>query len=398
MSDETEYLSVRSKDMKIPEYSLTGDLLSFLQCGLQYRYHNKGSLPPSKPVQLWFGEFIHGVMEQAYLEWAHDESKRGIDWDWHDNIRDIEMEIYKRLDASGIRPTANVFCYYDENETGKKSCIDNNHPHKRIASKRAELAINKWGKHLFPLINEAEIKLKDIQPMPNYDEDTSRSKFYGITGIIDVISSVHIQSALSDNLILHYLNEFGLNEDDAEDYEIIIDYKGMKRPAVDDDAWKHHKWQILTYALLRSQQPDAKKILAGIIFYFNELEPSEENMKELKRDVANSKTDIMPEETDQNNILAWRKGRRLPNLSQTFKEQRSIRIIKIEPDEIENALSEFKTAVSNIESCVYNEIKGNPIKESWGIPENPRESTCTACDFKTICNDPAPNRYRPTVP
>ena len=45
-------LSTRSKSYMIPEYNLTGDLLSFLTCNLQYRYQNKGTLPPfASPAQ-----------------------------------------------------------------------------------------------------------------------------------------------------------------------------------------------------------------------------------------------------------------------------------------------------------------------------------------------------------
>lgn len=394
-------LSVREQPYKIPEYSLTGDLLAYLTCGLQYRYHNRGSLPPSTPVQLWFGEFIHSVMEEAYLEWQQDQQRRRFPWNWNPEIREIELRIDQRLRARGLNPPPRLFCPYDFSFNRQGWCSDTNHPHQLIASERTEAAINTWGQHLFPLIDEAEVRLKGIQDMPNYQPGVSRCNYYGITGVVDVISSVNLQSAPSGNLILHYVHQSPklqqiITNLASQEYEIIIDYKGMRRPPINDLTWQHHEWQILTYAWLRSQQPQSRPIVAGIIFYLNELSLSQEDMRELQSDVANNRTDIMPQGMDLQAIRNWRRNISPPVLSRPFREQRSIRIIPVDDSRTQNSLQQFDRVVEEIESCVLSEISGRNILHSWS--PNPIARNCTACDFKTFCPNPAPRQYYPTVP
>jgi len=394
-------LSVREQPYKIPEYSLTGDLLAYLTCGLQYRYHNRGSLPPSTPVQLWFGEFIHSVMEEAYLEWQQDQQRRRFPWNWNPEIREIELRINQRLRARGLNPPPRLFCPYDSSFNRQGWCSDTNHPHQLIASERTEAAINTWGQHLFPLIDEAEVRLKGIRDMPNYQHGVSRCNYYGITGVIDVISSVNLQSAPSGNLILHYLPQNPelqqiITNLASQEYEIIIDYKGMRRPPINDPTWQHHEWQILTYAWLRSQQPQSRPIVAGIVFYLNELALSQEDVRELQNDVANNRTDIMPQGMDLQAIQNWRRNTASPVLSRPFREQRSIRITPVNASYIQNSLQQFDRVVEDIESCVLSEMVGRNILHSWS--PNPIERNCTACDFKTFCPNPAPRQYHPTVP
>jgi hypothetical protein len=394
-------LSTRQQPYKIPEYSLTGDLLAYLTCKLQYRYHNKGSLPPSIPVQLWFGEFLHGVMEEAYLEWRDNSERRTFPWNWDPEIRNIEIYINQRLRAKGLQPTPGVFCPFDSSFIHQGSCPDTNHPHKLIASLRAEEAINTWGPHLFPLIEETEVKLKCIRDMPNYREEISRCNYYGITGIVDVISSVNLIEAPPGNLILHQLYENSelLNTMDIlsnNEYEIIIDYKGMRRPSTTDGFWQHHETQIFTYGWLRSRQPQARTVIGGIIFYLNELAIVPRDMELLQNDVVNGSTDIMPRGNDLYAIRDWRRNTPLPSLTRQFREKRSIRIIPINDEMMQRSLQSFDEIVSSIENCVYSEMQGENITSCWD--PIPIERNCTACDFKTYCPDPASGPYHPTFP
>lgn len=392
-------LPSRSKSYMIPEYSLTGDLLSYITCGLQYRYQNKGALPPSKPVQRWFGEFIHGVLEESYNEWKY--GKKEFPWDWKEDIRPIEDLIDLRLQVRGLYPHDEDL-FFSINQPGMNMTIDelNEHDHKKLASARAEKAINIWGKHLFPLIDSAELLIKGVRPMPNYDKNTSRSNYYGINGVVDVLTSTKINTMDEQSTLYNFNNKIvqfiknNLETSDIEDYEVIIDYKGMKRPPIkitdplSEDKWENHKQQILTYSWLRSKQEDAKDISAGIILYLNELVPSKEDLVLIKEEIRNNLTDV-PEgiefDDDIELIEEWEEDEKAPNLSEEFKIARSIRFINVNEKEREKALKKFDNVVCDIENSLVNEMKGCKIQDAWKAEADKR--TCLACDFRTFCKN-----------
>ena len=237
--------------------------------------------------------------------------------------------------------------------------------------------------------------------MPNYQKDSSRSNYYGIKGIIDVLSSVKIDEASDKNLIIKYLHndpafQYKLEKLDKPEYEIIVDYKGMKRPSLGSPSWEHHEWQVLTYSWLRSMQPESRPVLVGILFYLNELSLFKEDLLELKNDVKNGKTDVKPYAEDLKNILKWKANSKPPILSDSLKSLRSIRIIPIEYDNQENSLTEFDSVVAKIEKSILSEVNGRGIQCSW--KPNPEKRTCDACDFNTFCKESKSSKKFPTVP
>src|SRR5215218_7210699 len=279
-------LSVRPDPYIVPSYSLTGDMLAYLRCGLQYRYVNRGALPPSKPVQQWFGQFIHGVLEEAYRKWL---SGNEPDLPWTDTqIRPIVDLIVRRLSARGLS-------FQRYRLLG-------------IAVERAFEFINVWGPYLFPLISEAEVRLKGIRPMPTV-RTIRQGDSYEVEGIVDVITSVELSAATSPNPIVAAL----LSAMATQAYEVVVDYKGMRRPSIHDaddpsgGLWQHQEWQILTYAWLRAQQPDAQRVKSGVLLYINELVPGVEDMDRLHEEVLGGGpvTDLPPTGRDVQAIHDW---------------------------------------------------------------------------------------------
>jgi hypothetical protein len=378
-------LEARQRYKEIPNYSLTGDLLAFHRCGLQYRLQNRGRLPPSTPVQLWFGGFIHGVMEEAFLSWrASGEGGpyRRFPWDYATSHALQVLVDHTRLRPKNIIAPSNQF-----------------HPeptpeHARSANIRAHEAVNVWGPHLFPLVARTELPLQGLRPMPDTGEP-SRSRFFEISGVIDMFASANIRSA-GDNLLVRELRRcVPLPED--EEFEIIVDYKGTERPDDGDELLRVYAWQLQTYAWLRSRQEDARPVRAGILLFLTEMHPPREVLEKLAGRVRLGERLEGATAEDHQHLLNYRPGDGAPPLSEQLRRARSLYILPIDPLHAEQGARRFDRPVSIIERAVARESRGEPLLATWSdawreldspdlkVPRAPDLKTCIACDHRTYC-------------
>lgn len=369
-------LSVRPKVYSLPSYSLTGDLIGFLRCGLQYRYTRIGRLPPSRPVQLWFGEFIHGVLEEAYRRFK-DAASGGTSpaFPWSiETIEDIRALIKARLAARGL-------VAWDEDL-------------EKIGDARAEAAINDLGPYLFPIIHRAEVRLYGARMLPAIDRklEFREADRYEMVGIVDVVTHLELNDpAHRGNPVVQYLLK-SLATLPPPKFEVIIDYKGMRRSPslglVKGSLWDQYEWQVQTYAELRRKQADAFPVAAGVLLYVNELSPTQSDLELLKREIRDGLTDVPPPPGSpaEKMLKDWAPGKPIPTLPIEYRLARALRIVPVTYKSIEKALAEFDQVVKRIETCRGKELAGGSVLDSWERNSDD-ESSCTVCDSRTFCPD-----------
>jgi hypothetical protein len=368
-------LSKRPAVYSLPSYSLTGDLLGFLRCGLQYRYTSIGQLPSSRPVQAWFGQFIHGVLEEAYRR--YNEAKKAGQDDtppWKNNrIEEICDLIQRRLAAQRLFPWGE-----DLEELGKR---------------RAEAAVNDLGPELFPLIHRAEVRLTGARALP-LAKIPEKYRFrdadrYEVVGVIDVITHVQLSDPkLKNNRLVKAILR-ALPENPPDKFEVIIDYKGMRRPPKKtggNSFWDIYGWQIQTYAHLRKMHEDSWPVVAGIILYLNELLPTPSDLIQLRSEMKDGITDVLPEPGSQaaKVISGWKAKDEVPALPIDYRLHRMMRVVTTTPSSIADSLNRFDEVVARIEVCRGKELQNGRVLSTW--EKNPGdESTCVACDARTFC-------------
>lgn len=350
-------LSVRKPPALVPSFSLTSDILSFERCGLQYRYHAVGGLPASRPVQMWFGQFLHGVLEEAFRRYRETGYIPGAD-----ELDEIRELVGGRLEAQNLYPRS--------------------HDVQRLGHARAATAVDHLGPDLFPLIDRAEVRLTSTRRLPDLGEDLPAR--YQVAGIIDVITHVQLDDpALQGNRILQAVRDV-LPPALHGEYEVIVDYKGMRRASTITDSV--YEWQLRTYAHLRSRQPDARPVVAGILLFLNELHPTITDLRDLAHEVQAGTADLPPEDPDDRRLLSQRRlhvDDPATALTLDYRRDRSLHVIPIQEGRQREALREFDDYAARIERARARERATGDIQGSW--PAKPDDATCAACDFRATC-------------
>ena len=299
-------LAIKRPDRIVPEYSLTGDLLSYRRCAMQYRFYNGSALPPSRPVQMWYGEFIHGMLEAAFRLWEAAGGTLQFPWPCTPlpeagppvapppGLADHDLLVIGW-------PIEEALAHEGKRARSRRARIS--------AYRRAEVAINVLGPHLFPLIADAEQKVIGTRLLPAAPGGPlQRSERYALHGVIDVLTNVELASAGAGNIIREAVEAAcpGL----TGTFEVIVDYKGSHRPAVHEDHWSLGEWQVQTYAWLRQRQQLAHPVAAGILIYVNELAPGGDDIRRLRNAIAAGNTDVAPVRGDPDfyALQAWTPG------------------------------------------------------------------------------------------
>lgn len=404
----TVALSSRPAVYELPSYSLTGDLLGYLRCGLQYRYTRLGKMPSRAPVQLWFGNFIHAVLDEGFRIYDR-ELKAGQSSAQAIAAIDVEAvieSIERRLAAQGLVAWEPWL--------------------KTLGYARARVGLTELAPVLFPLIHRSEVRLtgaRELKPLPAGLAFREADR-YEMVGVIDVVTDIELaKPEVASNPIVELVKDCLGHVPDH--FEVIIDYKGSRRPALPPatatpkhpSLWNQYEWQVLTYADLRGRQPGAHPVKAGLLLYINELLPLASDLEDLRKEVKNKQTDIGATEEDIKTWLGTCRDQRkkaaaivdaatgkdsaaalqaskelLPSpIPWELRLKRALRIVPVDDpmtgkSRIPDALQSFDEVVEWIETCRAKEFRGGAIIASWER-NCTDEGTCVACDARTWCPD-----------
>jgi hypothetical protein len=215
-----------------------------------------------------------------------------------------------------------------------------------------------------------------------------------MVGVVDVVTHLELSDpTLKWNFLVQQLLA-GLGSGLPPTFEIIVDYKGMRRPPVPKPGsqaglWDQYGWQVQTYGELRRVQSDALPVAAGVLLYVNELHPTRGDLETLKREIKTGATDVCPLPGSPADVAlkTWKtRDPNLPHLPFEFRLARALRIVPITPASTAQALKSFDKVVKDIETCRGKEFHGSPVRQAWTMNAS-EEDSCTVCDSRTFCTE-----------
>lgn len=376
-------LEIKRPPHLVPSYSLTGDLLSFLRCHRQYRFYNGSSLPPSRPVQLWYGEFVHGVLEAAYRIWQAGDPPPAFPWPCTPSEWGEDKPVRVAHDIGEIGDRIEFVLKAQGKDARSRQA-------RRAAYRRAVAAVNELGSLLFPLIADAETKVIGTRSLPKIEgRPKIRADRYELHGVIDVVTQVSLSNVARGNAIRTEIEAACVNLPD--EFEVIADYKGASRPDLSSPYWSQGDWQVQTYAWLRRHLAEGVPIVAGVLLYIDELSPGTETIRDIQRQIKNNDTDVLPVPGSDDDVILrnWKSGHDTGQLSLAFRLRRAIRVIPVTEQSLEVATAAFDGVVRNIEENIELEFAQGEIPGAWAA-NCTDGNTCVACDFRHFCPTPGP--------
>lgn len=372
-------LSSKRPAFQVPSYSLTGDIISYARCGLQYRYSVVGRLPATRPAQLWFGQFVHGALEEGFRRYKDSRgsnSAKAVAFSAKETQEIIDL-VKSRLQKQGLRARSR-----DLEQQGEYRVI---------------IALRDLAPLIFPIITEAEVRLTGTREVP-VDKIKKEDKIRGVTryemvGVVDVITEVSLNDRRFSGNILVAMIAASLNATPSEKFEVIVDYKGMRRPVSKAKAKRDfrqlYERQIQTYSYLRGAQIEGRHVAAGALVWVNELAPSWADLDQLRDEINAGTAEVVPEVgSDDYKIImdpkARKKGAEHPELSLEFRLKRALLIVPVDHSTVEKETQEFDNFVAEIEGSMGREMRTGSITDSW-IANDQDKDACTACDFRVSC-------------
>ncbi len=396
-------LSVQPSADTQRSWNVASDLLSFLRCGLRYRYTQPGKSRPSHSSRQFSGQFLQQVLEEA---WLHFKNAATAPLPWPDQtIRELLDHVEQRLAARQVR------CH---SATGR-----------HYARLRAAAAVNELGPVLFPLLSHARLQVRnsisapDMAPADTAPANTTPAHTAisppscELTADIHAIAQLQLHDpTLSSNplvrLLQQQLPQQQLPTAPLGTVQLLVDFQSNTRPDAALPGTRLNdltELQILATAFLyRTRSP--YPVVAGLVCCLSELVPSRRHFLALRKALLRQSDDFSdhflapaPDSPDARILRTWRPSTAdqvPPLLSFHFRLQRAIRVIPVSPPDQLTAIAQLHDTIRRIQHCQSREQLTGQLLSVW--ERNPSGTTvCSSCSARTWCPDHS-SAFQPVLP